>query len=90
MNASPAAMAATKMPAERRVGRDLLTHRPEPVDGDRAADPDAEDETEELDERARRVRDAGLQVLARELPHPDRQPHAREERDERGERDEIR
>ena len=36
---------------------------PEPARRDRSADPDAEGEPEELDERARGVRDAGLEVL---------------------------
>ena len=75
--------------AEHRIRRDL-SDRPEPVERDRAADLDAEDEPEELDERARGVRDAGLEVLARELPHPDRQRHPGEEGDERRERHEIR
>ena len=51
----------------------------EPARRDRAPDLDAEDEPDQLDESVRRVRDARLEVLARQLSHADRQSHARQE-----------
>ena len=67
-----------------------LTDRAEPVHGDGPAYLDAEHEAEKLDERARRVRDAGLQVLGRQLAHADREGHPRKERHECRQRDEVR
>ena len=43
------------------------------------ADLDSEDEPEELDERAGRIRDTGLEMLGRELSQPDRRRHPGEE-----------
>ena len=79
-----------QMPGVERWVRRDLTDRPEPVECDRTADFDSEDEPEELDERARGVRNARLEMLARELSHPDRQRHPGEEGDECGECHEIR
>ena len=76
-------------PAERRV-RHALRRRAEPARGDRAADADAEDEPEKLDERHRRVCDARLQVLGRELAHADRERHSGQQRHEGGERHDVR
>jgi hypothetical protein len=78
-----------QLPATERRLRGDLADRAEPVHGDRPTDLDAEDETEKLDERARRVGDAGLEMLGRELSHPDRERHAWEDRHECGKRDEI-
>ena len=65
------------MEAENAVSGAVCSDVAEPADGDRAADADTEHEAEQLDERARGVRDAGLQVLGRELTHPDRERHPR-------------
>ena len=73
---------------ERRVGHDLRRCA-EPALRDRPADADAEDEAEELDEGARGVRDAGLEVLRRELAHPHRERHAGQEGHEGRERDDV-
>ena len=90
VNARPAATAARSCHPLKVALRGYLVDRAEPVDGDRAADLDTEHEAEQLHERARRVRDARLQVLGRQLAHADRERHAREERHERGQGDEVR
>ena len=89
VNASPAATAARRCDAVKAVSGHDVGRRPEPARRDRAADADAEDEAEQLDERAGRVRDARLEVLGRQLAHADRERHPGQEGDEGGERDDV-
>jgi hypothetical protein len=67
-----------------------LRRDPEPARGERAADADAEDEAQQLDEGSRPVGDSRLQLVRGELAHADRERHAGQEHDERRERDDVR
>ena len=69
--------------------RESLLWKAEPAHSDGAADADSEYEAQQLNEGHRRIRHPGLQMLRRELAHPDRQRHPRQERHERCERDDI-
>ncbi len=90
MNASPAATAPRRCVPANAVSGVTASECAEPARRDRAPDLDAEDEAEQLDEGVRGVRDARLEVLARQLAHADREPHAGQKGHERGERHDVR